>query len=258
MDSTFVLFFKGYDISENQAFYVLFSNLIASLTVLFLIVTDLSKSLSKVDLLYLKKCTSIRSLFLIVGITGMINMHIDKILIPELLGGAYGLEQLAIYGANFKIGVLMAMFTQSFRLAFEPFFFKANAQTEDKTMYSKILTYFVLFGCLIFIGVTFFKDIINIVLTDEYEAGNVIIPIVLIAQLLSGIYFTLSVWYKITDKTIYGAYMGVIGSVVTLVLNMLLIPIMGLCRFCYIRVILFYGYGRIKRLLGSKTFRYFL
>ena len=164
---------------------------------------------------------------LIVGITGMVNLQIDKILIPEILGGDYGLQQLAIYGANFKIGVLMAMFTQSFRLAFEPFFFKANHVSNDKSMYSNILTYFTLFGCLIFLGVTFFIDVINIVLTDAYEAGNIIIPIVLIAQLLSGIYFTLSVWYKINDKTIYGAYMGIIGSIITLSLNFILIPVFG-------------------------------
>ncbi|SMO58599.1 Membrane protein involved in the export of O-antigen and teichoic acid [Saccharicrinis carchari] len=227
LESEYCVVFNGLNIADNQAFYVLLSNLAASGIVLLIISSDVFNKLGTLDFRLLLQMYKYSYPILIVGITGMINIQIDKILIPKLIGGEEGLRQLAIYGANFKIGVLMAMFTQSFRLAFEPFFFKDRRETANEALYNDILKYFVLFGLLIFLGVTFFMDIINIVLTAEYETGNIVIPIVLVSQLLSGVYFTLSVWYKITDKTIYGAYMGIVGSIITIGLNILLIPLLG-------------------------------
>ncbi len=192
---------------------------------------------------------------LIVGITGMINQSIDKALLPRLIGGEEGYRLVALYGANFKIGVLMAMFTQSFRLAFEPFFFKHHSNSNDRSIYSQILVYFILFGLFIFLGVTFFINIINLLLLPEYNTANGVIPFVLVAQLFSGIYFTLSVWYKVSDKTIYGAYMGLIGTLVTLVGNFLLIPVLGYygCALsgvlCFISMVLFSIYW------GNKHFK---
>jgi O-antigen/teichoic acid export membrane protein len=212
---------------DIEAMYVFISNLIASFVILFLIVPHSLKIKSKFSYTLLIRMYKYSFPILIVGITGMINQNVDKILLPRLIPGDEGYTQLAIYGANFKIGILMAMFTQSFRLAFEPFFFKHHQDTKDTSIYSNILKYFILFGFLIFLGVTFFMDIINIVLTKSYIEGNKVIPIVLLAQLLSGIYFTLSVWYKVSDKTIFGAYMGIIGSIVTITGNLLLIPVLG-------------------------------
>lgn len=225
--TNFFISFVGLGIIDNQAYYVLLANFIASLTILVILLRDIYRSFSGFDFRLLLRMLKYSFPILIVGITGMVNIQVDKILIPKIIGGDEGFRQLAIYGANFKIGVLMAMFTQSFRLAFEPFFFKDHSETKNEAIYSSILKYFVLFGLLIFLGVTFFMDIINLVLTDEYIKGNVVIPIVLISQLLSGIYFTLSVWYKVTDKTQYGAYMGIVGSVITIGLNLFLIPIIG-------------------------------
>ncbi|GAF01798.1 MATE family efflux transporter [Saccharicrinis fermentans] len=225
--SNFFRLLDWYAFSDDQAFFVLLSNLFASFSILVVILPDVFNCIGKLDFRLLLNMYKYSFPILIVGITGMINIQIDKILIPKLVGGDEGLRQLAIYGANFKIGVLMAMFTQSFRLAFEPFFFKNHADNKRPGMYSDILKFFTLFGLLIFLGVTFFMDFINIVLTEEYEQGNVIIPIVLVAQLLSGIYFTLSVWYKVTDNTKYGAFMGIVGSIITVSLNFILIPVIG-------------------------------
>ncbi len=212
---------------DNEAVYVLISNLIASSIVFLLLIKELIADWQKFDKTLLKSLIKYSFPILIVGITGMLNLNLDKILIPKLLKGDKAYEYLAIYGANFKIGVLMAMFTQSFRLAFEPFFFKHHHNTNDTSVYNQILLYFTLFGFIIFLGVTFNIDIINLLLTDKYYEGNVIIPFILLAQLLSGVYYTLSVWYKLSDKTIYGAYMGIIGSIVTIVFNIILIPKIG-------------------------------
>ncbi len=220
----FILFF----FKDNQeAYYVLFSNLIASVGVLIILLKDIKGIIVAFDFSLLKRMYKYSFPILIVGITGMINQSIDKTLLPRLIGGDEGYKMVALYGANFKIGVLMAMFTQSFRMAFEPFFFKHSQSSQDISIYSTILNYFVLFGLLIFIGVTFFIDIINLILVPEYKEANGVIPLVLIAQLLSGIYFTLSVWYKVSDKTIYGAYMGIIGTSITIISNLILIPIIG-------------------------------
>ncbi len=238
----------------NEAVYVLVSNLISSLFVLFILLPDIFKSFGKFDAHILKSMYKYSFPILIVGISGMININIDKTLIPHLIGGEKGYEMLAIYGANYKIGVLMAMFTQSFRLAFEPFFFKNHSEVKKTDMYSKILLYFILFGFLIFLAVTFFMGIINLLLTKSYIVGNVVIPYVLIAQLLSGIYFTLSVWYKVSDKTIYGAYMGIFGSILTLIGNFVLIPYLGYLGSAISGVICFGSMVLLSIYLGNKHY----
>ncbi len=255
IDSQYSYFINWFYVAEYQAYYVLLSNLIASIFVFFVLLKDLKGSFSGFDFTLLKRMYIYSFPILIVGITGMINQSIDKALLPRLIGGEEGYRLVALYGANFKIGVLMAMFTQSFRLAFEPFFFKHHSKSNDRTIYSQILVYFILFGMLIFLGVTYFMDIINLLLLPEYNTANNVIPLVLIAQLFSGIYFTLSVWYKVSDKTIYGAYMGIIGTLVTLVGNFVLIPIMGYygCAIsgmlCFISMVLFSVYW------GNKHFK---
>mgnify|MGYP000938079842 CR=1 FL=1 len=208
----------------NGVFYVLFSNLISSAAILVFFITDL-KLKSKFDSQLCKQLLKYSWPVLLVGITGMITQNSDKILMPKLIKNN-GLESLAIYGANFKIGVLMSLFTQSFRFAFEPFFF--NNKGKGVVSYAKVMDYFIFFGLLIFLGVTLFIDVINILLTPEYIHGNIIIPSVLLGQLFYGIYFNLSLWYKLTDKTIYGAFFGIIGTIITLALNFILIPKYGI------------------------------
>jgi O-antigen/teichoic acid export membrane protein len=209
----------------DGVFYVFFSNALSSVLTFFFFVADffrlkghLSRSIIKPVLLYSFPV-------LLVGISGMVTQNIDKIILPVLLD-SNGFEKLAVYGANFKIGVLMSLFTQSFRFAFEPFFFKS--QDKGKNTYVRIMDYFVFFGLIIFLGVTLFIDAINIVLTAEYLEGNSIIPLILLGQFFYGIYFNLSLWYKLTDKTWFGALFGFIGTGITVGLNFILIPIMGI------------------------------
>ncbi len=268
LESEYDNFINWFYNTDYEAYYVLLSNLFASFFVLIFLVKELKGIFVGFDYKLLKKMYKYSFPILIVGITGMINQSIDKALLPRLIGGDEGYRLVALYGANFKIGVLMAMFTQSFRLAFEPFFFKHHSNSNDLTIYNQILTYFVLFGLLIFLGVTFFIDIINLLLLPEYNSANGVIPLVLVAQLLSGIYFTLSVWYKVSDKTIYGAYMGIIGTMVTLVGNIVLIPYLGYygCAvsgvLCFGSMVLFSIYWGNKKFPiyynWSKIFKYII
>ncbi|MGQ1947361.1 lipopolysaccharide biosynthesis protein [Geofilum sp. OHC36d9] len=209
----------------NGVFYVLLSNLIASAGIALFFISDFKLLKFGLNRTLATRMLSYSWPVLLVGITGMITQNSDKILMPKLIKNN-GLEALAIYGANFKIGVLMSLFTQSFRFAFEPYFFKNEGK--GVMSYARIMDYFIFFGLVIFLGVILFMDVINIILTKEYLSGNIIIPAVLLGQLFYGIYFNLSLWYKLTDKTIYGAFFGFLGMVVTLVLNFLLIPLIGI------------------------------
>lgn len=137
--------------------------------------------------------------------------------------------QVGIYGANYKLAVLMNMFIQAFRYAFEPFFFSrsSSSATDDPGLYAAVMKYFVIFGMLIFLGMTLYIDIIKLIIDPGYHEGLKVVPLILLANLFFGIFFNLSIWYKIKDMTIYGAYIALIGAAVTLALNIILIPLMG-------------------------------
>jgi O-antigen/teichoic acid export membrane protein len=208
--------------------YVFIANLLASFITLFLLIPDMLKIHFQFDKAILKKLLNYGFPILIVGIAGMMSQGIDKILIPFLIPESQQpMEQLGIYGANFKMAVLMNMFIQAFRYAFEPFFFARGNAKEDPLMYAKIMKYFVIFGLFIFLGMTVYIDFLKILIDKEYHEGLKVVPIILIANLIYGMYFTQSLWYKITDRTRYGAWQSIIEMVVAVSLNFLLIPIYG-------------------------------
>jgi O-antigen/teichoic acid export membrane protein len=208
--------------------YVFISNLIASIVLIISLLPEILRIKMKFDWLLIKQMLVYSFPVLIVGVTGMINQNIDKILIPQLVpSGQNPMEQLGIYGANYKLAVLMNMFIQAFRYAFEPFFFSRKKDRESNRIYALVMKYFVIFGLAIFLGMTLFMDLVKIVIDPRYHEGLKVVPLILMANLFLGIYFTLSLWYKLTDKTIYGAYIATFGSVLTLFLNFLLIPKIG-------------------------------
>lgn len=208
--------------------YVFIANLLASFITLFLLIPDMLKIHFQFDKAILKKLLNYGFPILIVGIAGMISQGIDKILIPFLVPESQQpMEQLGIYGANFKMAVLMNMFIQAFRYAFEPFFFARGNSKEDPLMYAKIMKYFVIFGLFIFLGMTVYIDFLKILIDKEYHSGLKVVPIILIANLIYGMYFTQSLWYKITDRTHYGAWQSIAEMVVAVSLNFILIPFYG-------------------------------
>jgi O-antigen/teichoic acid export membrane protein len=158
----------------------------------------------------------------------MVSQGIDKILIPFLVPDNQNpMQQLGIYGGNFKVAILMNVFIQAFRYAFEPFFFSHGSKKNDPKVYGIIMKYFVIFGLLIFLGMTLYIDLLKIIIQKDYQEGMRAIPLILMANLFFGMYFTLSLWYKLTDKTRYGAYIAIFGAAVTVFLNVLLVPQMG-------------------------------
>jgi O-antigen/teichoic acid export membrane protein len=219
------------DIFGNNAsllLWVFVANLIASFLSLVLLWPQLKRFSFSWDSSLLKPMLSYALPVLIVGLAGMVNEVIDKILLKYLLPDREtAMAQLGIYGANYKLGVLMTLFIQMFRFAAEPFFFAEAEKKDSPELFARVLNYFVISGLLIFLGITLFIDLFQYFLGPEFRSGLNIVPIVLIANLFYGVFFNLSVWYKLTDRTRNGAVIALIGASITLLANILLIPVMG-------------------------------
>lgn len=166
---------------------------------------------------------------LILGVAGIMNQSIDKILFPFLIPGEEGVAQLGIYGANYKIAIIMVMFTQAFRFAYEPFIFEKHKKSggDSLSVYSEAMKYFIIFGLFIFLGVMFYLDILKYFIGQAFFSGLAVVPIVMLAELFFGIFFNLSLWYKLTDRTIWGAYFSLFGCAITVSINILFVPRFG-------------------------------
>lgn len=162
---------------------------------------------------------------LILGIAGILNQTLDKIIFPYLYTGADEKAQLGIYGAATKIAMIMAMITQAFRYAYEPFVFGKAKDRDSRDTYAKAMKYFVIFTLLAFLAVIGYMDILRYVIRDRsYWPGLRVVPIVMAAEIMMGIYFNLSFWYKLIDKTIYGAWFSAAGCVVLVAVNVIFVP----------------------------------
>lgn len=208
--------------------YIFIAMFVASLFNLILLIPDLIKVKWQFDMTLLRKVLKYASPILVVSIAAQINLNVDKMLMPKLISDASeALAQTGIYGANFKLAVIMTLFIQAFRFAFEPFFFSQNKDESSKQLYADVLKYFVIFGMLIFLGVMFYLDVVKILIGPKFHEGLDVVPLVLMANYFLGIFFSLSLWYKLTDRTRMGAYMALGGAAITLALNIILVPQMG-------------------------------
>ena len=162
---------------------------------------------------------------LVLGIAGILNQVADKIIFPKVYPDeAEGIVQLGIYGAAVKIAMIMAMLTQAFRYAYEPFVFGKSQDTNNKEMYAEAMKFFIIFTLLAYLAVMFYMDILRYIIGRDYWSGLDVVPIVMMAEIFMGIYFNLSFWYKLIDETKWGAYFSLIGCAVLVGINVLLIP----------------------------------
>ncbi len=236
--------------------YVFVSNLISSGAVLLLLWPELRIMKWKFNFTLWKEMIVYSFPLLILGIAGIMNQTIDKIMLPDLVADkADAMAQEAIYGANYKIAIVMVMFIQAFRFAYEPFIFSQNknAGASKNKAYSDAMKYFVIFSMVIFLGVMFYLKLVRILIPSDYYSGLKIVPIVMIAEFFFGVFFNLSLWYKLTDKTIWGTWFSLLGLAVTLSLNFLLVPKIGYmgCAWaaftCYgVMMLASYFVGKVK------------
>lgn len=221
--------FSWYDIA-NGIDYILFSNLVAS-TIQFLLLTPHMRIKYKFDSALLKKMLRYSYPLLILGIAGVLNQSADKMVFTWLYPYPAEAEtQLGIYGQSFKIAIIMVMFTQAFRYAFEPFIFardRDESSSSNLKSYADASKYFLILGLFIFLLTIGYIDIIKYLIPRNYHEGLKVVPIVMLGELFFGLYFNLSLWYKLTDKTKWGAYMSLFGLVITLTILIVFIPIYG-------------------------------
>ena len=208
--------------------YVLLANLVSSLVVAIMLIPQLLEIKRIFDLQLLKKILHYTWPLLVVGSAAMVNEVGDKIILKYVISPEnHPMEQVGIYGAAYKLAVLMTIFIQMFKYAAEPFFFKQAKEKNAQKTYAFVMKYFIIFGIIIFLGITLFMDLIKYYIGANFWEGLKIVPIILIANLFLGIYYNLSIWYKLTNKTILGAAISIIGAIITLVINFSLIPIYG-------------------------------
>lgn len=236
--------------------YVFVANLIASIITLIMLIPEIRKIRLTFDWKLFREMFWYSFPILLVGIFGMVNQNIDKILIPELVpANQKPMEQLGIYGANYKLAVIMNMFIQAFRYSFEPFFFSHQKTSDSRAIYAQVMKYFVIFGLLIFLGIVLFIDVFKIIIGSEYHSGLKVVPSVLMANLFMGIYFNLSLWYKLSDKTWMGAWIAGIGALLTIITNVMFIPSMGYMGSAYAVLLCFVIMTVISYVVGQKYYK---
>ena len=209
--------------------YIFISNLIASGLTLLVLLPFYTKIKFTFDTILWKKMMRYAMPVLIAGIAYSVNETFDRILLENLLPANIAEEQIGMYSACYKLALFMTLFATAFRLGIEPYFFSHSKTENPQKNYAKILEYFVAFGSVILLTVVVFADVIKpyIIRSEAYYEAMWIVPFILLANFCLGIYHNLSVWYKITDRTKFGAYISILGAIVTLVLNYVLIPIIG-------------------------------
>ena len=164
---------------------------------------------------------------LVLGVCGIMNQTLDRILFPFFYDGADAQAQLGIYGACFKVAMVMMMFTQAFRYAYEPFVFAKHKDRESVAAYADAMKYYIIFSYMILLGMIFYLDLLKFIIAPSYWEGLKVVPVVLWTYIFQGVYFNLSFWYKLTDKTQWGAYFSILGVVITFALQAIFVPRIG-------------------------------
>jgi O-antigen/teichoic acid export membrane protein len=235
--------------------YVFISNLVANIVTFLLFIPDIYRVRFQFNRVLLKQILWYSAPLLIGGLAGMINETIDRILLKFLLPDSVNaMAQIGIYGANYKLAILMTLFIQMFRYAADPFFFAQKDKRNAPETYAQVMKWFVIFGLLIFLGVMFYMDIIKYFIDKSYHEGLNVVPILLLANLFLGIFYNLSIWYKLNDKTIFGAYLAIFGAIITLVLNIVLIPIIGYMGSAWATFVCYLSMMLVSYFLGKKHF----
>ncbi|RNL88692.1 polysaccharide biosynthesis protein [Sinomicrobium pectinilyticum] len=216
-------------VEDFQIAYIFISNLVASALTFLVLVPGFRKIKWHFDKALWKRMMQYAWPVLIAGLAYTVNEVFDRLLLDYLLPEDIAKGEVGVYSACYKIATFMTLYATAFRLGVEPFFFSYAKNKNAPETYALIAQYFVIFGSCILLGVMVYIDILKVLLirNETYWEALGIVPMVILANLCLGIYHNLSVWYKITDKTRYGAYISVIGAVITLALNYILIPLIG-------------------------------
>ena len=210
--------------------FVFYINLFCTCTTLLMLWKEWASQPFKIDKNTCKRMLSYTWPLLVMGLAGQLNQAASQILFPYLFDGSQeeARAQLGIYGACIKIAMIMVMITQAFRFAYEPFVFGKSKDKDNRDTYAQAMKFYLIFTLLAFLVVMGYLDILKYLIGESYWDGLRVVPIIMAAEIMFGVFFNLSFWYKLTDRTIWGAYFSGIGAVVLITIDILLIP-----RFSY-------------------------
>lgn len=249
MNLVYYLFMKGTEV--GYAFYI---NLVCTGSITFCFWKELKGFAGGFDKGLMKRMLVYSWPILVLGIAGILNQTADKILFPYVYKGADAHAQLGIYGAASKVAMIMAMITQAFRYAYEPFVFGKAKDKDNRSTYASAMKYFVVFTLLAFLCVVGYMDVLRHIIGHDYWPGLKVVPIVMAAEIMMGVYFNLSFWYKLIDKTIWGAYFSGVGCAVLIAINVIFVPRFGYMACAWAG---FAGYGTamvLSYVVGQKKY----
>lgn len=246
---------------EQGVLFILIANLLASLVKPIGTYKDYFGIKLKYNAELAKEMLKYSFPLVVAGFAGIINETIDRAMLKQVLYNRGGLSlqaaeaKLGIYSACYKLAMIVTIFLQAYRYAAEPFFFSHAKNTDSRVLYVKIMNYFIAFVCLVFLGVALNIDIFKyFIRSEEYWAGLGVVPILLIANVFFGIYLNQSIWYKLSGQTKFGAYIAIGGATITILINLIFIPIFGFWASAWATLIV-YGLQMIASyLLGQKYY----
>jgi O-antigen/teichoic acid export membrane protein len=244
----YISYFKDIEVG-----YVFIANVIASLVILLLVLSRSSHFKINVPISLLKSILVYSIPLLISGLAGIFNETIDRILLRQFSADNLDpLYEIGIYGANYRIAVLMTIFVQMFRYAAEPFFFNMSKSRDSNAIYANVLKYFTIFLMIIFLGVALCIDFFKLFIDKSFHEGLRIVPIVLLANVFVGMLFNVNMWYKLSGRTIYGVYITGLGALITIVLNIIFIPVYGYLACAWIHLLSNFVMLALTYWLGQK------
>lgn len=239
-------------LGKNDVVYVFISNILATtIQTLCLLPFCLPRG-ARFSWPVLKEMLHYSLPLLVLGVAGIMNQTLDRILFPYLYPYDDADAQLGIYGACFKVAMVMMMFTQAFRYAYEPFVFAKHKDRQSVEAYADAMKYYILFSFMIMMIVIFYLDIFRYIIADSYWEGLKIVPVVLWTYIFQGVYFNLSFWYKLTDETKWGAWFSLIGLVITFVLQVVFVPKIGYWASCGSSLVCYFTIMLLSYFIGQK------
>lgn len=235
--------------------YIFVANFFSTILSLVMLLPNLVGFKYTFDCKLLKRMLKYSYPLLILGIAGIVSHAVVPLTYPYIFEStAEAQSNIGIYTACIKITLVIAMFTQAFRYAYEPFVFAKNKGVDDKYTYSMAMKYFIICAFLLFVAVIYYLDIIKYFVSPKYFVGLSIVPIAMLGEICLGIYFNLSIWYKLTDKTQFGASLSILGCVITLIINFILVPIFGFVASAWAVLISNFVIMTISYFLGQKHY----
>ena len=248
---------KVYDPAINPITYVVFANLAQSIITLIFLSKEILQIRFSFDGALWRQMMIYALPLVLVGMGGMINETMDRLMLSWWLPGSkiFREEQVGVYSACYKLSILITLFIQAFKMSAEPFFFKQAEGGNPQRIYARVMKFFVMIISVMFLVVSLFIPIWKYFIGPKYWEGLSVVPILLIANVFLGIYYNLSIWYKLSNKTIYGAWVTLIGTTITIIINYIFIPKYGFTACAWATLICYGSMMIISFVWGQKYYR---